>query len=52
LAIRVKDDSLVCYQLSEMGKEVFKSTISQRQKRFISLIVSHLAFKKVLAEYF
>ncbi len=40
----------VIYFLTPMGKETFKLDISERQKAFVRLILSHDIFKKVLVE--
>ncbi|AWV97996.1 type II restriction enzyme [Arcticibacterium luteifluviistationis] len=48
---RVIDEGQVGYALSHIGLELFELSISQRQKQFISLILSHSVFKKVLMNY-
>lgn len=40
-----------CY-LTEKGKQVFNTNLIDRQKEFVKLIVSHLAFKQTLKVYF
>lgn len=48
---RIENGQIVCF-LTEKGKKVFNLSIIDRQSEFVRLILSHKAFKKVLALYF
>src|SRR5690606_3564320 len=38
--------------LTDKGKQVFNTNLIDRQKEFVKIIVSHLAFKQTLKSYF
>lgn len=45
-------DNNIMFSLTRSGKEVFQTPISERQKKFIQLILSHSVFNKSLNLYF
>jgi uncharacterized protein DUF6997/uncharacterized protein DUF6996 len=47
---RTENEQIVCF-LTEKGEQVFNLSIIDRQREFVKLILSHLAFKKTLDQY-
>jgi hypothetical protein len=45
------DDRQIVYSLTDIGRRLFQMTIIERQKRFMELILSHLAFSRTLKLY-
>jgi len=47
-----KKEGQIIYSLSSIGEQLFQLPILERQLKFISLLLSHLAFNRTLALYF
>jgi len=48
---RTKIEKQICYLLTKEGQELFQMPLSQRQLKFIELILSHKAFNETLKLY-
>ncbi|CAL2114124.1 Transcriptional regulator [Tenacibaculum sp. 190130A14a] len=48
---KTKENGEIIYFLSDLGKQLFSLSITNRQIKFIELILSHLAFNRVLKLY-